>query len=454
MSTGARRGEGPGQAASDPATSDPSAFDPSAFEQAASGEAASGAAAPGEADAGRSTPGETGAVPSAPARSTPERRIPGQAGPPPAERLGRAAPGPAARGPAAGPPSERIGPERAGPERSERAGSEHAGSKRAGAGPGTATRTDRLRRAPRLPEPGDAASAQARLLNAVIRPALKWVWAASPDSPRSLAAVRRVVDAASRRPVPRQVRIERVRTDAVRGEWVRAGRVAEGRAFLYLHGGGYFFGSRRMYRPLTWRLAAATERPVLAIDYRLMPEHTLDDARADAVAAYEALLAQGYAAEDLVIGGDSAGGHLTLVTLMALRDAGLPLPRAAVVLSPWADLSGAPPSRWINRRRDALIPAAKLAWLGAYYAEGRDPRDPMLSPVHGDYTGLPPLLVIYSGSEILADDARRVAERARDCGVDVTVRRWDGVVHAFPVFADILPEGRAALRHIARFLAE
>jgi epsilon-lactone hydrolase len=304
----------------------------------------------------------------------------------------------------------------------------------------------------RLLQPGGPPSAEARVVNTLIRFALKWVWAVSPDKPRTLPLLRHVIDAVARRPIPGSVHIERVDFGGFSGEWVRAGAMREGRAFLYLHGGGYFFGSRRMYRPLTWRLAAVTRRPVLAVDYRLMPDHTLDDARADAVAAYEALLDQGYAPADIVIGGDSAGGHLTLVTLMELRERGLPLPSAAVVLSPWADMDGAAPSRTANRRHDPLIPPAKLAWLGAYYADGRDPSDPMLSPVHGDYTGLPPLMVIYSASEILADDARRVVARARECGVEVRAQCWEGVIHAFPVFADVLPEGRAALRHIGRFL--
>jgi monoterpene epsilon-lactone hydrolase len=302
-------------------------------------------------------------------------------------------------------------------------------------------------------EPGGPPSPEARGLNAVIRPSLKWVWASSPDTMTSLPILRRVIEGVGRRPVPNGVRVDRVDFGAFTGEWVRAGPAARtDRVFLYLHGGGYFFGSRRLYRPLTWRLSAATRRPVLAIDYRMLPEHTMDDARADAVTAYESLLDQGCAADEIVIGGDSAGGHLTLVTLLALRERGLPLPRAAVCLSPWADMASAAPSRWVNRRSDALIPAAKLAWLGTRYADGRDPADPLLSPVHADFTGFPPLLVAYSGSEILADDALRVAARAKECGVPVTLQRWEEIVHAFAVFADLLPEGRAICRHIARFI--
>jgi monoterpene epsilon-lactone hydrolase len=301
-------------------------------------------------------------------------------------------------------------------------------------------------------EPGGPPTVEARIAGIAIRMALKWVWAISPDGPAGLSALRKVVESLGRRPIPRGVRIERVDLGRFSGEWVRAGEVREDLAFLYLHGGGYFFGSRRVFRPLTWRLSAATRRPVLAIDYRLAPEHTLDDAREDAVAAYQALLARGFAPGSITVGGDSAGGHLTLVTLLTLRERGLALPGAAVCLSPWADMAAGAPSRWINRRKDPLVPAAKLAWLGTYYARGRDLADPMLSPVNADYTGLPPLMVIYSGSEVLADDATRVAARARAAGVEVTLQRWEGLMHAFPVFADLIPEGRAAFRHIARFV--
>jgi epsilon-lactone hydrolase len=235
-------------------------------------------------------------------------------------------------------------------------------------------------------------------------------------------------------------------------EWVRAGMPDERKVFLYLHGGGYFFGSPRLYRPFNWRLSAATRRPVLALDYRLVPEHTPADALEDALEAYEFLLKRGYRSEDVVIGGDSAGGHLTLALLLALKEKDMPPPKAAICLSPWVDLMCAAESHRLNRRSDVLIPADKLAWLGRRYCEGKAENDPLLSPSHGDLSGLPPMMLVASGTEILRDDVRDLASRARAAGVDVVHQEWDGLVHVFPVFADFIPEGKAAFRHMAEFL--
>jgi acetyl esterase/lipase len=143
------------------------------------------------------------------------------------------------------------------------------------------------------------------------------------------------------------------------------------------------------------------------------------------------------------------GGHLALALLHALKSRGLPQPSAAVVISPWADLSCAAQSHQLNERTDHLLPAAKLAWLGRKYlaVDGA-----LHAPITGDYRGLPRLMLISSGSEILRDDARTVAGLAADAGIEVVHQEWEGLVHAFPVFADFIPEGKAAFRHIADFL--
>jgi acetyl esterase/lipase len=301
-------------------------------------------------------------------------------------------------------------------------------------------------------EPGGPPTRQALLANQIIRALIKTVWAYGPKGEAGLLFMRRVVDRLPAAPLPRGVSVEPVDFARYRGEWVRAGAPDERKAFLYLHGGGYFFGNRVVYRGLTWRLSAATARPVLAIDYRLAPEYGPSDALDDARIAYEELLAQGFGGRDIVIGGDSAGGHLTLALLHALKAEGKPLPAAAIVLSPWADLACTAESHVANARTDHLLPADRLAWTGAYYCDGLKSDDPIFAPVRGDYAGLPPLMIISSGSEILRDDARLVTALAREAGVRVLHQEWQGLVHAFPEFADFIPEGKAAFRHMAEFL--
>ncbi|MGW4425182.1 alpha/beta hydrolase [Streptosporangium sp. NPDC004631] len=224
----------------------------------------------------------------------------------------------------------------------------------------------------------------------------------------------------------------------------------ESRVVLYFHGGGYFICSPVTHRPITWRLSAAAGCPVLALDYRQGPVHTPVESLQDAIAAYLCLLERGYDPARIVFAGDSAGGHLTLATLLALRDRNLPSPSAAVCLSPWADLTDGP--RRVNRLLDPLIPAGRVGWLARRWTIGLDTRDPLVSPVFGDYTGLPPLMVVTGSTEVLRDEGRRVAERARAGGVPVRYEEWRRMPHVFALLADLVPEARQVFWHIARFL--
>ncbi|MEO5875445.1 MAG: alpha/beta hydrolase [Streptosporangiaceae bacterium] len=300
-------------------------------------------------------------------------------------------------------------------------------------------------------EPGGAPTRAAGIANRIIRATARAAWAASPNTDAGLRAFQWVTGRVPGR-VPPGVKIVPESFGEFTGEWVRAGRVHEDRVFLYLHGGGYFFGNPRIYRGFSWRLSASTRRAVLMVDYRLVPEHTPADALADALVAYEALLARGIEAHNIVVGGDSAGGHLALSLLHTLKRRGLPQPSAAVVISPWADIACAAESHRLNERTDHLIPAVKLAWLGSRFCAGLAEDDALYAPIAGDYRGLPRLMVIASGSEILRDDARLVARLAADAGIEVVHQEWEGLVHVFPVFADFIPEGKAAFRHIADFL--
>ncbi|MEO6697855.1 MAG: alpha/beta hydrolase [Paraperlucidibaca sp.] len=252
---------------------------------------------------------------------------------------------------------------------------------------------------------------------------------------------------------PKAVRITPVHQADVRGEWVVAARAQEAsRVVLYLHGGGYFFGSGALHRQVTWRLSDALARPVLAIDYRLAPRHSFEAWRDDAVSAYQHLLNQGYAGSDITVAGDSAGGHLTLVLLQTLRDRGISLPRAAICISPWTDLSGESLALTANSRRDPYIPANALRFISRFLTRNRSPFDALVSPVHGDFRGLPPIYVMVGSTEILRDDARRMVERARSAGVSVRYEEWHRMPHVFPIMAAVLPEGRLAFRQMRDFI--
>lgn len=296
---------------------------------------------------------------------------------------------------------------------------------------------------------------QARVFNLALMCSIKPVLELTPINPFTMRLGQRLYDVAGLvlRQLPPFVKAEPVDFGLFKGEWLRAGEgLREDRALLYLHGGGYFFSSAEAHRPLTWRLSRMAKRPVLSINYRQGPDHDFEHWLEDALTAYRYLLDRGYPAENIIIGGDSAGGHLTLITLQAIRDAGLPLPRAGMCFSPWTDLSCEGESYHHNRRRDPMFAARAVAGLSRYFSRERDPYHPLISPLHGDFTGLPPLMVTAGSTEVLRDDARRVAERARSHGVDVVYEEWRGMPHVFQLFAFWLPEARAAYRHMARFV--
>jgi acetyl esterase/lipase len=197
------------------------------------------------------------------------------------------------------------------------------------------------------------------------------------------------------------------------------------------------------------RAAAAR---VLLVDYRLAPEYPHPAAVQDATAAYRWLLAQGCKPGRLAIAGDSAGGGLTVATLVALRDAGTPLPAAGVCLSPWVDLEGVGESMRAKADLDPMVYHDGLLQMAALYLNGLDPRTPLAAPLYADLRGLPPLLIQVGTAETLLDDSVRLAARAREADVDVTLEPWDDMIHVFQAFAGVLPEGQQAVDRIGEFV--
>lgn len=251
---------------------------------------------------------------------------------------------------------------------------------------------------------------------------------------------------------PQDVQIEAVSTPDVKGEWIRT-RAESDRVIFYLHGGGYVAGSPATHRGFTMALARKTGAQVFALDYRLAPEHRFPAAVEDAVAAYNWMLGLGVQPNQLVIGGDSAGGGLTLATLLTLRDQGREAPAAAFCFSPWTDLAGTGESLKTNDIKDAMFFGRNVADLGRVYAGTTSLDHPLVSPMYADLRGLPPLRIYVSECEILLDDSVRLAERARKYGVDVDLRIWKDMVHVWPVFVAFgLPEARRVLDELAEFI--
>jgi acetyl esterase/lipase len=190
---------------------------------------------------------------------------------------------------------------------------------------------------------------------------------------------------------------------------------------------------------------------VLAIDYRLAPEHPFPAALDDALSAYRWLLDGGAAPDKILVMGDSAGGGLTLAALLKLRDDSLPLPAAAVALSPWTDLALTGASLKLNARSDPMLNVEHLPMLAQEYLAGADPRLPYISPLYGDLAGLPPVLLQVGGDEILRDDAVRMHERLRDAGCQSELEVWPRMPHVWHAFAPVLPEARRAIASIGAF---
>ncbi len=242
---------------------------------------------------------------------------------------------------------------------------------------------------------------------------------------------------------------EAISADGVRCEWVIPRDSPRERTLLYLHGGGFVFGLTSLHLKMVAYLAEKMDIRALLVDYRVGPAHPFPAALDDCVTGYHWLLKQGIAAQNIVVAGDSAGGNLTLTMMMKLRDSGEPLPAAAACLSPVADLSNR--AERAGEFNDPLIPPKAARIYNVSYTANKDRRDPLISPVFGDWHGLPPLLVHAGEDEFLRADAVRIEELARRAGVDVRLEIYPRMWHVWQLFLE-LPEAIQSLDHIAQFL--
>jgi len=253
-------------------------------------------------------------------------------------------------------------------------------------------------------------------------------------------------------PTPPDVKVEAVMAPDRPAEWLTPPGARTDAVVLYLHGGGYVIGSPRSHRHLAAAIARAAGTRALLLDYRLAPEHPFPGGLEDAVAAYQWLLGGGVAPARIVVAGDSAGGGLTMATLLALRERGLPRPAAAVCISPWVDLTNSAASYATKAAVDPIVTLDSIALLTQAYIGTGDPKQPLVSPLYADLRNLPPLLIQVGSDEVLLDDALGLAERARKAGVDVTIREWPAMIHVWHWFLSMLDEADHAIAEIGEFV--
>jgi monoterpene epsilon-lactone hydrolase len=243
----------------------------------------------------------------------------------------------------------------------------------------------------------------------------------------------------------------------VPAEWVVHDDADPDKRLAYVHGGGYIAGDINGYRTFASDLSKTAGVAVLNIDYRLAPEHTGSAPFDDALAAYGWMLQNGPngtgAPTHCFMGGDSAGGGLALATIMGARDAGLPVPTAGILLSPWADMLASGASFETNASTDPMVQKGALEWMTSLLlAEGSDLKDPRWSPVYGNFEGLPPLLVQVSAIETLLDDANMISERAKAAGVEVIYEAYPDVVHVWQTLGRDIPESSAGIDRICEYI--
>jgi acetyl esterase/lipase len=249
------------------------------------------------------------------------------------------------------------------------------------------------------------------------------------------------------------VTYEEVNAGGARALWVVPSDSASDRVIEYLHGGGYMIGSARAHATFTAHLARATGCRALSVDYRLAPEHPFPAQLEDSLTVYHWLLDRGFSPAHIAVAGDSAGGALTLSTILKVRDTGVTLPACGVALSPWSDMAGTAESFSRNAEVDpgAFTPNVFKRFAEAFL-QGHEPSDPYASPLYADFTGMPPLYIQAGADEMLLDDSTRVAGKAKEAGVDITIDIFPEMYHVFQLAAGTMPEADDAVTKIAGWL--
>ena len=255
-------------------------------------------------------------------------------------------------------------------------------------------------------------------------------------------------------PTPRRIKRTETRIAGRHAEWLEPRDAVAGKLLIYWHGGAYIMGNCSTHRQLVGHLARGAGVKALLAEYRLAPEHPFPAAIEDAVAIYRELLATGLRAEDIVMGGDSAGGGLTMATLLSLRDAGDPLPNAAFLISPWLDLAGTGESMRTRDGRDPWFKPHQLPTVRSHYCDEADIRNPLVSPVYADVSRLPPVYIQVGSEELLLSDSTRIAESIEAAGGDAEIEIWPGMWHVFQLFVHLVPEAKRANAKYSAWIRE
>ena len=274
--------------------------------------------------------------------------------------------------------------------------------------------------------------------------------------PTELEAMRQAVDSDSERfPLDPDIKVERVLVAiGVPAEWTWTEAADPKRVVLYLHGGGYAFGSILSHRHLVAEIGRASGSRTLAIDYRLSPENPFPAAVDDALASYRYLLEKGFESGHIALVGDSAGGGLVVSTLVAIKEADLPQPACGWVISPWVDMEASGETFASRADADPMVKREIIVNFAQAYLNGADPRSPLASPIYADLRGIAPLLIHVGASEVLLDDSLKLARMAGAADVSVRLEIWPEMIHIWHVFHRILGDGRKAVLAGAKFLRE
>lgn len=254
--------------------------------------------------------------------------------------------------------------------------------------------------------------------------------------------------------VSKNITVEKINMEGIQAEWLIpfSSSTRSEKVILYLHGGGYVTGSIEDHRMMCGLLANATGTKVLIPEYRLAPEHPFPAALDDALKVYQWLLDQGYSSTNMIIAGDSAGGGLSIATVLALREKSGSLPAAIVCLSPWADLALTGQSHTTKAKAEAILNKDVLHEWALCYTDESNLTNPLVSPIHGDFHGFPPLLIQVGSEEILLDDSTLLVEKAKSAGVHVTLKIWDGMWHVWQALGDLIPENKKTFEEIGQFV--
>jgi monoterpene epsilon-lactone hydrolase len=282
--------------------------------------------------------------------------------------------------------------------------------------------------------------------------ALRQLMASRPQA-TEIAQMRLDIDARGKAfGLPADVTVEPVTANGVRGEWTSTPDADQSSAILYLHGGGYVIGSLDSHRHLAAEAGRAARSRTLAIDYRMAPEHPFPAAVEDTVASYRFLVDSGIRPNRIAVAGDSAGGGLVVGALLAIREAGLPLPACGWCISPWVDMEALGQSYIDRAAADPTVQKDRIVGMAQTYLGGADPRHPHAAPIYGDLAGLPPLLIQVGAAETLLDDALCLARKAGAADVVVDLQIWPEMIHVWHLYFPMLAAGRRAIASGGSFI--